>query len=823
MPAVWRVVRAEARRRWVSWLALAGLVALVGGTVLAGVSSARRTEAALPDYLSKYGYDAELYATNSKVPTEVAHLKYVSDLATAPFYITGNGAVYADGVVRGPGQYLSSNPTLIMPLTPEVVDKVARIASGRAPVGVDEVDVGYAMQQQFHLKIGSLIVLPFYAASQAQEVYSSSGTPPTHGPTPHFRVVGVAASVVDFPVLTPSYTIYVSPAFARRIGPHTLTGLVGFVRLKHSGTTLPRFEYDINHLPDLSGFAGAQGLHDQLAAVANSIHPQAVGWWLFALLAALAGIALVGQALWRQSVEARELHPALSAIGLGPTPLFAIGVARAAFIGLGGAIGALAIAAAVSPLTPVGEARVAEPSSGVTVDPVVFALGGLGVMAIVVILGCVPAWRDAQVSRLRRQTERLVGTGGSRIATAAARAGAPPTVVIGIRHALERGRGRTSVPVATALVGTVVAVGALVATSVFGSSLGELLSTPRLYGQDFQVVVNSLTGPQVRDAAARLEADPSVEGLTYAITKVLTVNDVSVDASIVVAAKGRLVIPLAAGKYPTDPRELALGTETLREAGATVGSTVVVSVIGPAGKAVTRKMVVSGSVVFAPAISNGGGLGSGALVMLPTALDFICGVGTASDRCRAQANERLNAPNNNGWGMAARVAPGAAGLSVVRTIERRFSGNLTPLAVPTNLANFGQAVNFPLLLGCALAVFGVATLEHLLLVSASRRRREFALLKVLGFLRSQIRASVSWQAGTVALIGVVFGVPLGVVVGTEVWQAFASNLGVVPLTVVSLGAVGAIVAGVVVISVTLAVAPAIAASRTRPAFDLREE
>jgi hypothetical protein len=36
MLSVWCAFRAEGRRRWASWLAIAALIALVGGTVLTG-------------------------------------------------------------------------------------------------------------------------------------------------------------------------------------------------------------------------------------------------------------------------------------------------------------------------------------------------------------------------------------------------------------------------------------------------------------------------------------------------------------------------------------------------------------------------------------------------------------------------------------------------------------------------------------------------------------------------------------------------------------------------------------------------------------------
>jgi ABC-type antimicrobial peptide transport system permease subunit len=131
------------------------------------------------------------------------------------------------------------------------------------------------------------------------------------------------------------------------------------------------------------------------------------------------------------------------------------------------------------------------------------------------------------------------------------------------------------------------------------------------------------------------------------------------------------------------------------------------------------------------------------------------------------------------------------------------------------LVNFGEAVNFPLILGCVLAVFGVATLLHLVVVSLVRRRREMCLLKALGFVRAQVAATVLWQATTVALVGIVIGIPLGIVVGRVVWNAFAINLGAVPvatvpgLTIVVLGI------GVFVVANALAVIPALTAARRR--------
>ena len=59
-------------------------------------------------------------------------------------------------------------------------------------------------------------------------------------------------------------------------------------------------------------------------------------------------------------------------------------------------------------------------------------------------------------------------------------------------------------------------------------------------------------------------------------------------------------------------------------------------------------------------------------------------------------------------------------------------------------------------------------------------------------------------------------------VGQEVWRTFASNLGVVPVSVVPVAAIVGLALGVVVVANALAIAPALAATRSRPAQLLRE-
>jgi len=142
---------------------------------------------------------------------------------------------------------------------------------------------------------------------------------------------------------------------------------------------------------------------------------------------------------------------------------------------------------------------------------------------------------------------------------------------------------------------------------------------------------------------------------------------------------------------------------------------------------------------------------------------------------------------------------------------------------PVELVNFGESVNFPLLFAVALSVFGAATLLHLLLVSVASRRVEAGLLKALGFVRRQVAAAVCWQATVVALVGIAVGAPVGIATGKVLWRVFATNFGVVPVTVVEPVLIAALAVAVLAAANLLAAVPAMLAARSQPARLLRAE
>jgi ABC-type antimicrobial peptide transport system permease subunit len=93
----------------------------------------------------------------------------------------------------------------------------------------------------------------------------------------------------------------------------------------------------------------------------------------------------------------------------------------------------------------------------------------------------------------------------------------------------------------------------------------------------------------------------------------------------------------------------------------------------------------------------------------------------------------------------------------------------------------------------------------------------------LGFTRRQVRATVAWQASTVAAVGVVIGIPLGLIVGTFVWRQVAEELGVSPDPVWPALAIAFLMVGALIAVNLVAAVPARRAARTRPAVVLRSE
>jgi hypothetical protein len=262
------------------------------------------------------------------------------------------------------------------------------------------------------------------------------------------------------------------------------------------------------------------------------------------------------------------------------------------------------------------------------------------------------------------------------------------------------------------------------------------------------------------------------------------------------------------GRLPKSDGEIALGTRTLRHLHAQIGATIPVSI--PVLDAPARPMTIVGTTVF-PTLSDTLGLGTGA-ALTPAGMRYL-----------VPAKTSLPPPAAVFVRFRPGVEPQAGRQDLATQLAEVGSFTVDGPATPTDLLNFGQVENLPQLLGTGLAAVALLTIAHLLITSVRRRRRDFAILRALGFTSWQVRGTLCWQALTLAGIALVIGVPAGIASGRLCWQVFAHQLGITPVVAVPLAVLTVMAAGWLAAAALIAVLPGEAATRNPPARALRSE
>ena len=416
----------------------------------------------------------------------------------------------------------------------------------------------------------------------------------------------------------------------------------------------------------------------------------------------------------------------------------------------------------------------------------------------------------------------------------AARSGLPEPALAGLRFSLERGRGRTAVPVRSALTGAVLAVAVVVATLTFGSSLATLDSHPALYGWNWSYAINSPATDDVPPVVGQLlSRDPDVAAWTGYTFGNIQFDGLTVPA-LLTQAHAELSPPILTGHAVDANNQVVLGSATLAALHKKVGETVMVSYGAPKDAPVyvpPSPMVIVGTATM-PAIGASGHLhtsmGTGAL--LPTGLEP-----AAFKRALTQPDPNLDGPAMVVVRLKAGVTPAAGRASLQHIVEAadkvmaadpNGAGDtyaLLSVQRPAEIVNYQSTGATPAILATGLAAGALVALGLTLAASVRRRRRDLALLKTFGFTHRQLAAAVAWQASVVAVIGILVGVPVGIVVGRWLWILFADAIDAVPYPSVSVVDVLLVALGTLVLAVVAALVPSRMAARTPTALVLRAE
>lgn len=817
MTAVWfRATRELRGRRW-STLAVVLVVGLAGAVGVAALAGARRTDTAYRRLLAySRAADAEVGiqvqpgedAKGVAIARRIARLPQVLDAGSPSYQFVGFPTLPRKGF--GVVTFAAADDRLW-----RTFDRL-RVLDGRMPraEAATEVAISPGMAARFHLRPGSRLRSQLATLEDATAVFNGGGFNVT-GKVVDLTVAGIARhpgqlstpaeqQAADVIYLDTDLNVLFTPAFYEKYADPQLSPISAVnVRLRGGPAALPAFTKAAR------GVAGDTTLDvEPLSRRANRVlratHLQAVALYAFAALALLACVVVAGQALVRQLAADDGDQPVLRAMGMTDVSLVAVSLLRAAIVVSGAVVVALVGAVAASGLFPIGLARQAEPHPGVSANVAVVVAGAVGLAVALVARALVAA------ELLARRTGRAADAAAqrpSRVADALARSGSPPTAVTGVRLALQPGRGAAAVPLRSTLAGSVIAVAAIAMAITFGASMTHLLETPRLQGWNWDVAVGNphiLGDPQQNAGiAAKL---PRVRGVAEASASTfgrVEVNGVGTTVVGVDVTKGTVFPPVVGGREPRQRSEIALGAKLMSRLHVGVGDTV--RVTGDAGRAL--RLHVVGKSVFPSAVAATGDVesvapGEGAVVTAPAVRTLLrdAPVHQVFVRYDVDADPRV----------------------VYGRLRAAFGPNVLRPLRSSDLHNMAAVSWMPYVLAAVLALFALAAVGHLLVTSVRRRRRDLAVLKTVGFVRSQVSATVAWQASTMIAIALLIGLPAGVVLGRTAWRIAAAQLGVVAEPVAPSVLLLAVPAAVLIANL-IAAAPGWVAGRIHPAVVLRSE
>jgi len=836
----WYRFGATFRQRWSVYLTVVLLVGLVGGIAMGSLAAARRTQSAFPAYLTTskasdlefQSYSSQSLAALDGLTNALERLPQVTHVAIAPtLYVVplgSNGKALANNVNSDEistigsidGEYFTQ-------------DRVA-VAAGRManPKSTHEMVATARMAQLAGWHLGETVSMGDFSVAQI----NAGVNPATAKPALRFSatLVGLvvfANDVADDDIDRSSTYQLLTPALTRQLRAGATYPEYG-LRLRGGHNGVATVEREITKLvPKGTPYA----FHVTSVAegqVERSSRPEAIALGVFGALAALAALFIAGQAISRAIWANGEDLDVLRALGSDPLTTMCdaiLGLVGAVVLG---AILALALAFALSPLAPLGPARQVDRTPGFTFDWTVLGTGfavlviGLGVLTVAL------AYR--MVARRRMGTGSAPIERGSALVNVAARNGLPAPAVAGLRFALEQGHGRSAVPVRSVLVGASVAVVVVVTTLTFASGLRTLVTHPALYGWNWDYAISPTGGDNVPPTVGRLlDKDPDVGAWTG-----FNYGDALIDGQTVPVLSGRthaaLSPPILTGHTVEAKNQIVLGQATLASLHKKIGQSVVLSYGSPEDAPVYQpptRMLVVGTATM-PAIGTSGTLhpsmGTGALFSNAA---FV----PAFARATTYADPNLNGPAIDVIRARRGVQP-AAVLSSLRRIAaaadkavandpQTYGDSFLVLGVqrPAEIVNYQSTGATPGLLAAGLAVGAVVALGLTLGASVRRRRRDLALLKTFGFTQHQLAAAVAWQASVAAFVGIVVGVPVGIALGRWLWDLFARDIYAVPLPTVPVGEVALVVVGTLILANLVAVIPGQMAARTPTALVLRAE
>lgn len=791
-------VRAELRQRWTTWTAIAVIVGVGGGLVIGVIAGARRTHTAYPRFLAAANapdlvVDPDFEADSSDFLADLASVDGVDRKTDARAMTIGR---VVDGVVDA--GTLGSAIASVDGDRYYTHDRV-KVLDGRlpAPDRADEILVNDVVAAR-GVAVGDVLDFRAFTTEQffgafeggAAEIPAEAGVPL------RLEVTGIGV-FPEIALVEDEYAqtrIMLTPALHRSLDPDTWLWDRAGIHLA-PGADLDQVRREVQELARRAGGSTAFEERDKITGRAQrSVRPYVLALAGLGAAGAVFVLLLATQLVRRASLQSSDQRQVLSALAIPRSTRWSITVAVPAIAAVASLGVAVSTAMAVSTRFPVGPVRRLEHEAGAAFDSVV-----VGPAMIVLVLSVVlPALRVDRVARATADTDRL--------GTLARHAGAPLAVVLGVGRAVGVGSPVRRASARAGLASVALATAMIVAVTVFGASVKQLLDRPELHGWNVDAVLVGADGYGTLDFAAMSEV-PGVESLTASVFANITIDGLDVAGAGQIPVRGSLLPPLVSGRHAAAPGEIVVGSSTLDALGAELGDRVEVTLPGDE----PAPMTLVGTVVF-PGLgrldNDRPTLGDGAMVTLP--LDSV---------------EEID----QGWSVVAVTF--AEGIDRSRTLDALVAASQEPtgeVAVhdvirPMDIAAFARLGSVPLLIVTVLVALALGSVGHLLHVSGRNWRHERAVLAAMGASPQTLRATARWQAVAVVVLSAAVAVPGGLVLGRWSWRSLANEIGVVPTPTVPVSLIAATVVVLAVVAVLAAVPMERAARAIRPGDGLRAE
>lgn len=756
---VWMVARVEMRRRWRALLGLALLVGFVSATIFTALVEAQRASTSV-DRLREWSAASDAsFQSNTR---EQADNMYAAALTVAEIESVCERSLVNAFVVDGlvPDIALMTDPAGHCGVD---IDR-PHLLAGRMPdpAAPNEIMLNELAARLSGLHVGDHVLVNTWSATDLEELFTGTSFPGFNGPQLDLNVVGIGRVIEEL------------PGDIQRTSPYALSssGLLAahpelgawppsvYVRVRDGEAGIAAASSVLGPIqfgnavsgPGGAWSPGSTARAEYLDSSRRSVNSIAVGLLIFGGGAAVAGALMLGLAIMRLLGRSSASTSTLGQLGLGrPQRAMALTIPIAIAIVAGSIIG-VATAILASPLLPIGLARRAEVSRGISVHPEILIPGLVLVIVALALFTYVKAFKLTTLRIRSDSTSRRIST----TLKAARLMNVPPTIDIGFGLALERRRGSKAVPLRSAFIGLALGIAGVVAAGAIGTSFHSLTSHPAQWGWNWSSTPDYFGDDDLATLESQMVDDHRLAAVGNLIQGTVLLKGLGngTTAYAMESLSGHLAFTQRTGRAPIGPNEVAFTSETMDKLDIAVGDSI--EIVGADGS-LTANATVVGTVVLPS--NSGSSSGTGA-VFSTEGLDRF----------------GLDDENTSTLVLQFPASADVPALEAALADDYGLQFNVfTESQTPGIVRNLGVSNDIAKALAWFFAALAAVGMLHALVVTVQHSSQDNAVLRALGFRPRQVRNAILTQSVVLGTAAGLIGVPTGLVLGRFVWRLLAKN------------------------------------------------